>query len=120
MRFSVLFVGFITMFCALPLRADLFEEAYSGTNFKKLCVEEKDFCAGWVAGMAQGIEVAEAHSIVINKQKLSLPYCFPIGVTSAKRIEVFIEFLENNPAKLHENVHSIYLDAMSEKWPCSE
>jgi hypothetical protein len=69
----------------------------------------KGACAGLVIGLGQ------SHLLQGSPRE----FCEPLGVPIKQEIAILIEYLKDNPAKLHLSIARLYLDAMREAFRCS-
>jgi hypothetical protein len=44
--------------------------------------------------------------------------CLPAGVTSAQAIRIVVKYIDDEPARLHENFKALALEALRAAWPC--
>lgn len=45
-------------------------------------------------------------------------FCPPSTSTNRQRMEVVVEFLDDNPARLHETFEHLAIEAFRREWPC--
>jgi hypothetical protein len=65
-------------------------------------------CAGIVDGIAFGAQ----------GRGENLGICAPPNATGEQRMRVVVRFLEQNPARLHENFLRLTHEALLQAWPC--
>ena len=58
-------------------------------------------------------------NLIFETQK-SLGFCAPIGLTVKKQVEIIKNFLDFNEFKRNNQGIDIYLEALSERYPCNE
>ena len=46
--------------------------------------------------------------------------CAPAGSTIGQSIRVVVHFLDNNPARMHENFPRLAAEALAKAWPCRQ
>jgi hypothetical protein len=44
--------------------------------------------------------------------------CIPSGVTSGQSVRVVVQFINQNPARMHEGFQVLLMDAFRKNWPC--
>lgn len=69
-------------------------------------------CTALVAGFFQ------MHSLLKSQFGRGL-YCTPPGVTAGQAIRIYLRYLQDNPARLHEEAGVLYGLAMAKAYPCS-
>jgi hypothetical protein len=69
-------------------------------NQTKVISWDKPFCSG----MVHGLMVA--------------PNCRPIGVTEKQVHHVILKYIDDRPARMHEDFRTLALEAMASAWPC--
>ena len=63
------------------------------------------FCAGIVAGFSF----------------MGQPYgiCVPAGTTSQQATSIVVQYIDGQPARIHEDFNSLAVEALQANWPCS-
>lgn len=83
----------------------------SGLSDEKSAMEGMH-CIGYVNGLN---DMAVVASHITNKQL----YCLPAtGLESGQVVRVFLKWLKDNPAQLHETARTSFLIAMRQAFPC--
>jgi hypothetical protein len=44
--------------------------------------------------------------------------CIPNGVTNGQKVRVVVQYIENRPARMHESLFDLALEALRAAWPC--
>jgi hypothetical protein len=68
----------------------------------------------------EGICMGQIEGLAFVAHLLPAQYnsCRPQGVVNAQVMRVVLRYIENKPARLHENFRQLALEAMHEAWPC--
>ena len=75
-------------------------------------IDDANYCLGLVKGVQVTMQI-----MTIHNQKIKV--CFPKnGLTGEQSITGIVEYLENNPTKLHQKEVFLIFDALQEKYPC--
>src|SRR5262249_54543595 len=67
---------------------------------------------GTCVGSVQGL------SLVSNLLPADINSCIPDKVTLEQKVRVVLAYIERRPQRMHEDFHSLALEAMREAWPC--
>jgi hypothetical protein len=46
--------------------------------------------------------------------------CLPVGATQGQAIHVVVKYIDDRPARLHENFKPLALEALQAAWPCKK
>src|SRR5215469_3284010 len=63
------------------------------------------FCAGIVVGLSF---MGQPHGI-----------CVPTGTTSQQAASIVVQYIDGQPARIHEDFNSFAVEALRAHWPCS-
>ena len=68
-------------------------------------VSRLSFCAGIVVGLSF----------------MGQPYgiCVPAGTTSQQATSIVVQYIDGQPARIHEDFNSFAVEALRANWPCS-
>src|SRR6516165_9458749 len=85
-------------------------DAASVITFSKAGESEEEaslmgFCAGIVIGLS------------FNGQAYGI--CVPAGTTAQQATSVVVQYIDGQPARIHETFNSLAVDALRANWPCS-
>jgi hypothetical protein len=71
--------------------------------------EEKASLMGFCAG------------IVVGLSFMGQPYgiCVPAGTTSQQATSIVVQYIDGQPARIHEDFNSFVVEALRASWPCS-
>ena len=71
--------------------------------------EEQASLAGFCAG------------IVVGLSFMGQPYgiCVPAGTISQQAISVVVQYIDGQPARIHEDFNPLAIEALRASWPCS-
>jgi hypothetical protein len=86
-------------------------EAY--LEYCKLSLNQKA-----AAGYRDGLCVGAISTITFFSTILPTKSCMPDGVTTGQAIRVYVRFLEQNPARLHEDFRTLAMESFRAAWPC--
>ncbi len=67
-----------------------------------------DFKSGWCGGLVTGI--VNAHPMI----------CAPDSATYQQGVRVVIQYIDQRPARLHENFAELVIEALQAAWPCKQ
>ena len=59
--------------------------------------------------------------IVVGLSFMGQPYgiCVPVGTTSQQAASVVVQYIDGQPARIHEDFKSFAVEALRSSWPCS-
>jgi hypothetical protein len=59
--------------------------------------------------------------IVVGLSFMGQPYgmCVPAGTTSQQVASVVVQYIDAQPARIHEDFNPIAVEALRANWPCS-
>ena len=79
--------------------------AFSNVEESKDEVSLMSFCAGIVFGLSF----------------MGQPYgiCVPAGTTSQQATSIIVQYIDGQPARIHEDFNSFAVEALRANWPCS-
>ncbi|MEJ5218371.1 Rap1a/Tai family immunity protein [Cognatishimia sp. D5M38] len=88
------------------------------------------FCLGFATGLIDGatggalkmthhLEGDLSEAEFANNLESGLNFCVPSTVTKGEMVKTFIDYLERSPDELQRPAVQLYLEAMSEKYPCT-
>jgi len=91
------------------------------SNANPSAISEEDavdgaYCVGYVNGM-----VDDRFYWQMNEGSTLDPlkhFCLPDGVSPNQTVRVFIKWLQDNPARLHEHASHLLIDALRDGFPC--
>ena len=68
-------------------------------------VERQGFCAGIVVGLSF----------------MGQPYgiCVPAGTTSQQITSIVVQYIDGQPARIHEDFNTFAVEALRARWPCA-
>jgi len=75
------------------------------------------YCVGWIAGLTNGIHVAEAMHRVDEKNVI---FCPPVGNSYAQMIHIVKKFIADHPEKEHVSTGVIAGRALADAFPCND
>ena len=61
---------------------------------------------------------AECNGVIEGLIYARTTVCLPEGATSAQAIRVVVEYIDDRPARLHENFKALALEALQAVFPC--
>jgi len=78
---------------------------FSDVGESKEQISRMSFCAGIVVGLSF----------------MGQPYgiCVPAGTTSQQVISIVVQYIDGQPARIHEDFNSFAVEALRANWPCS-
>jgi hypothetical protein len=79
-------------------------------------IYQAGYCLGWIAGLTNGIHVAEAVHRLGDKKI----FCPPAGNTYGQMIHIIKKFIADHPEKEHLPTGIIAGSALAEAFPCKE
>jgi Rap1a immunity proteins len=96
------------------------ENVYSGGHMLPHCkafVSASSHPSFW-----EGMCIGQIVALDTVKAVMPAPVrsCSPPAATIMQKTQVIVQFLEANPARLHESFNILALLAMRAAWPCSE
>lgn len=100
--------GFLEMCAAVDKKLD----TYSQED-----IFHRGYCSGWMAGLTNGIHVAEAMHRVSEK---NLIFCPPTGNSYGQMIHIIKKFIVDHPDQEHLPMGIIAGAALAEAFPCKE
>jgi len=68
-------------------------------------VSRTSFCTGIVVGLSF---LGESYGI-----------CVPAGTTSQQATSIVVQYIDGQPARIHEDFNSLAVEALRANWPCS-
>src|SRR5262249_46979605 len=68
-------------------------------------VSGMSFCTGIVVGLSF---MGQLYDI-----------CVPAGTTSQQATSIVVQYIDGQPARIHEDFNSLAVEALRENWPCS-
>src|SRR6266478_6443637 len=75
------------------------------------------YCVGWIAGLTNGMHVAEAmHRMGEN----NVLFCAPVGNSYGQMIHIIKKFIADHPEKEHLSTGIIAGAALADAFPCKE
>jgi hypothetical protein len=85
---------------------------------KYLLVDQ--YRGGFDVGFGVGVCAGMVDSISYFSRLLPehMKSCKPEGVTNEQLIRVVITYIEARPARMHENIKDLIVEAFSHNWPC--
>ena len=59
--------------------------------------------------------------IVVGLSFMAQPYgiCVPAGTTSQLATSIVVQYIDGQPARIHEDFNSFAVEALRASWPCS-
>lgn len=78
---------------------------------------ESGYCLGWIAGLTDGIHVAEAVHRVVKPNTI---FCPPVGNTYGQMIHIVKKFIADHPEKEHLPTDVVASAALADAFPCEE
>jgi len=59
--------------------------------------------------------------IVVGLSFMGQPYgiCVPAGTTSQQATSIVVQYIDGQPARIHEDFNSFAVEALRANWPCS-
>jgi len=59
--------------------------------------------------------------IVVGLSFMGQPYgiCVPAGTTSQQATSIVVQYIDGQPARIHEDFNSLAVEALQANWPCS-
>jgi Rap1a immunity proteins len=110
----------IALIAAMILTCEVaFAKDYSGNDMILHCRElvgnvPKEGSSWYQRGLCDGaIDALSYVSQGINS-------CFPQGVTNKQLRQVVAQYIDKQPARLHEPFNKLALEALHEAWPCKK
>jgi hypothetical protein len=78
---------------------------FSNIGLSEEQVSRMSFCAGIVVGLSF----------------MGQPYgiCVPAGTTSQQATSTVVQYIDGQPARIHEDFNSLAVEALQANWPCS-
>jgi hypothetical protein len=60
--------------------------------------------------------------IVVGLSFMGQPYgiCVPANTTSQQAISIVVQYIDGQPARIHEDFNSLAVEALRASWPCSQ
>jgi Rap1a immunity proteins len=77
--------------------------------------ENYDSPQAYKRGLCMGIVSA----LLYRDQTISV-VCLPPGVTNFQAIRVVVKYIDDQPARLHDNFKALTLEALQAAWPCKK
>lgn len=79
----------------------------------------RPFVAGTPSGslgsaFQKGVCVGTVDTIVETAQ----PVCIPKGATTMQAVRIVVKYIDDRPARMHENFRVLAREALTEAWPC--
>ena len=59
--------------------------------------------------------------IVVGLSFMGQPYgiCVPAGTTAQQATSIVVQYIDGEPARIHENFNRFAVEALRANWPCS-
>ncbi len=128
MRWATLFV----LLSCNPLSA----QTVAGNDIAAACdhIQEADvragYCIGYITGAWEGMKRGAAQIVMLSDADQTatevdastnslLGICIPLAVESGQIIDVFVRYLDDNPAQRHQPARSLLYGALLDAFPCS-
>ncbi|WP_408906328.1 Rap1a/Tai family immunity protein [Muricoccus nepalensis] len=87
----------------------------NGNNYLPAC---REFANNSHAGNAYMRGSCYGRVAAIFDVSKYLGICAPDGVSGGQMVSVVVQYLERNPARWHEAITVLIIDAMQHAWPC--
>ena len=78
---------------------------------------EIGYCVGWVAGLLDGVKVAEGAYNVVPANVL---FCVPDGATTKQAVHIIRKYIADHPEDEHHSTRVIAVVAISKAFPCRQ
>ena len=78
---------------------------FSNVGVSEEQIARENFCAGIVVGLSF---IGQPYGI-----------CAPAGTTSQQATSIVVQYIDGQPARIHEDFNSLAVEALRANWPCS-
>jgi hypothetical protein len=77
-------------------------------------------CHGFIEGVIAGMYIAGPSGESFRQSNIRQGYCFPEESTNEQVVAVFVKYLEDHPAKLHEPAGMLLLNSLRIAFRCKK
>ena len=94
-----------------------------GAAFATTANELIPHCRAWLENVTTGKGVMDqsiCFGIVRGIAFAAPNVCRPDGVTSGQALRVVVQYIEQRPARMHEDFEKLALEALRVAWPCKQ
>jgi hypothetical protein len=86
----------------------------SGNALLEICKTQSGMCGGYVAGIADAMDDAQASNGSVQGWRA----CFPNGVSFTQEMDLAKRYLKNHPETRHLSAATLVARALAEAFPC--
>ena len=96
--------------------------AITGNEFKHMCDSNSEWCAGYVNGLLEGIQMGWSIAILEsnNKNAAQYDFCIPDIATQGQLVDVVKKYLDDHPEELHEDHRVLIGWSARDTFPCAQ
>ena len=87
----------------------------SGNAYLPAC---REFANGVNTGQGYMRGSCSGRVMAIFDVSRALEICAPDGVSGGQAVSVVVQYLDRNPARWHESITLLIIEAMRDAWPC--
>ena len=119
----------------LPFHA--MADGISGNDIYSACNSgdggaQEGFCLGYLIGTVEGMKWGSAFTIARLTEKavetddlnafsnVVLGFCLPSDAPNGQLLDVFVKYLQDNPAIRHQSARTLVQSAFTESFPCGQ